>query len=195
MHDQYTHVRVITFTQLSELLPVDRYQSQHPSSTQMSESSPDTNNFTDRRNLPSHFISHSQINIIHMFTCNYRKCTLSWEFNLIKRALNWELALPGKSGSQISLFVFSICLIFKESWRYLLVVCIIWDLNILYMHISQISLKSLARLSWNLKQTWLVHRCQSHHQDTIIRVFTSGQTSIQMSESSPVHKYQRYIGR
>ena len=57
---------------------------------------------TERSNLPSHFISHSQIYIIHMFTFNYRKCTLSREFNLIKRALNWELALPGKSGSQIS---------------------------------------------------------------------------------------------
>ena len=40
IHDQYTHVRVIIFTQLSESSPVDRYQSQHPSSTQMSETSP-----------------------------------------------------------------------------------------------------------------------------------------------------------
>ena len=69
---------------------------------------------TERSNLPSHFISHSQIYLIHMFTFNYRKCTLSWEFNLIKRALNWELAWPGKSGSQISPWVFYIRLILKN---------------------------------------------------------------------------------
>ena len=87
IHDQYTDVRVATLTQLSESSLLNRYQSQHPSSTQMSESSPDTNNYREKQ---LSFPLHLAFSNIHY---TYVHFELS-KMHLIKRALNWELASP-----------------------------------------------------------------------------------------------------
>ena len=100
------------FTQFSESSPVHRYQSQHQSSTQMSETSPVQKEFYREKQLA--FLLHLAFLNIYYTYVHYRKCSLSWEFNLIKCALNWELALPGKSGYEISPFVFSIRHILKN---------------------------------------------------------------------------------
>ena len=121
-----------------------------------------------------------------MYTYNYWKCALSWEFK------------PDKNAP-------------KEFRRYLLVICMIWDLNILsilikifhqnqilfYKNFSPHKLKAHSSLfmgtRWflfvrlcdrvcNFVSLWPVHRFQRHYQYTDVRY----------SESSPVDQYQSH---